>query len=79
MLGLTCIAPNRYKLPTVTLGILACKMHIRVIVLSILAIILICVGSGVRGGDFLREFQKPSTITRDDDADEHHPCDCFLG
>ena len=33
-------------LPAVTLGIPACKKHINVIVLSIIAIILICVGSG---------------------------------
>ena len=57
-------------LPAVTHGIPACKKHSSVIVLSIIAIIFICVwrgwGRGLR--DFAREFQKNVDSYEDDDA-----------
>ena len=59
-------------LPTVTLGIPACKKHISDIVLGIIAIILICVERGGRGlRDFSREVRKNVDSYEDDAADEH--------
>ena len=45
-------------LPTVTLGIPACKKHISVVVLIIIAIILICVGRGAGVAGFCARVPK---------------------
>ena len=66
-------------LPTVTLGIPACMKLFSVIVLSIIVIILICVGREGRGlRDCARECQKNTDSHEDDERDEHHSHDCLL-
>ena len=64
-------------LPTVTLGMPACKKNISVIVHRS------HLGGGSRfTATKLRracEFQKNVDSLEDDDADEHHHCDCLLG